>query len=167
MSVVWDEEERLLCSLTCSLLKHRQVWAAVFVFQECLFSPRRSPLLFLIFLSPLITSEKIVKCCKIGNFFTYLLRMIFLQFNYIVFSDAEHISISILCSPSFSARQLYPPRQLEHIINLHHLRLMFTLCERAARDKPIKNKIYYSLKAVWKVITKFQRCARCLPIRTQ
>lgn len=97
----------------------------------------------------------------------YLRRMITLQFNYIVFSDAEHISISIFCSPSFSPRQIYPPRQREHIINLHHLRLMFILCERAARDKPIKNKIYYSLKAVWKVITKFQRRAHCLPIRTR
>lgn len=61
-------------------------------------------------------------------------------------------------------RQLYTPRQREHIINLHRLRLMFILCERAARDKPIKNRIYCSLKATRKVITKFQRRAHCLPI---
>lgn len=64
-------------------------------------------------------------------------------------------------------RQLYTPRQREHIINLHRLRLMFILCERAARDKPIKNRIYCSLKATRKVIAKFQRRAHCLPICVQ
>lgn len=97
----------------------------------------------------------------------YFLQMMILQFNDIVFSDAERISISIFCPPSFSPRQFYPPCQREHIINLHHLRLMFILCERAAWDKPIKNKIYYLLKAMWKVITKFQCRSHCLPIRTR
>lgn len=109
----------------------------------------------------------IVKYCKIGIFYMDLLHIIILQFNYIIFSDAEHISVSILSSLSFFPRQLYLPRQQEHIINLHHLRLMFILCKRAAQDKPIKNKIYYSLKAMWNVITKFQHRTHCLPIRTQ
>lgn len=92
-----------------------------------------------------------------------------LQFNYIVFSDAVCISISIFSSLSLSLRQLYSPCQRPHIINLCHLWLMFILCKRAPRDEPIKNWIYSSMKAEKRVITKFQCCFLCIcsPIHMQ
>lgn len=131
------------------------------------FTPQ-SPQSPLLFVTPLPAVIYVChNCCKIVNFCMHLLRIIILQYNYITFSDAELISISIFFSLSSSPRQLYSSHQCEHIINLHHLRLMFILCERAARDKPIKRRIYYSLKATRKVITKFQHCGHCPPIRTQ
>lgn len=159
MSVVWDEEERLLCPLTGSLLKHRQVCAAMFVFRGCLFSPRRAPSLFVIFLPAIIYLRK---DCKIGNFYMSLLWMIIW---YLLWCRA-HINLRRLLSV------ILPPTALSASSTRTHHKFapstvnVYSLWESCPRQT-IKNKIYYSPKAARKVITKFQRRAHCLPIRTQ